>query len=132
MNFKKFVNLLPGLLALAGFLTVSHCGKKTTEAPSDSMTEKTVKADSKALSSCRPCHFLDKDQSHSVKGFGPGLMGIFNSKPVSPGIPFASWDEPSLDKWLSSPKEVKSDTKMTIKVSDPEKRKKIIEALKTL
>ncbi|MDX8409699.1 MAG: c-type cytochrome [Mariprofundales bacterium] len=59
---------------------------------------------------CKQCHFLTRTN----RKIGPGLLGIFNRKPMIQGVPFANWDAPALEQWLTSPQRVKPNTKMRI------------------
>jgi len=59
---------------------------------------------------CMPCHHL-----HLTSGsVGPGLKGIFNRPPGISGVPFARWDNASLNAWLTSPRAIKPNTTMFI------------------
>jgi len=59
---------------------------------------------------CTPCHHLDMTNVL----IGPGLLGVYGRKPTISGVPFALWDEKSLDIWLRNPRAVKPNTKMSI------------------
>ncbi len=78
---------------------------------------------------CGACHYFDKDR----KKVGPTLMGIYNRAPAIDGVPYATWDSPALDAWLTNPKAVKPKTRMGFRgISDQSKRDDIIAYLKTL
>lgn len=82
-----------------------------------------------AKGKCSSCHYFDKDQ----KKVGPPLMGIYKRTPSIEGLPFAQWDDAALDQWLTSPKAVKSNTKMAFKgIAEKSKRDDVIAYLKTL
>jgi cytochrome c len=86
-------------------------------------------AGSPALTSCTICHDIS---SAKTKKVGPPLAGIYGKKPTISGVPFAKWDDASLDKWLADAQKIKPTTAMTFKVSDAGARKAAIAALKTL
>ncbi len=76
---------------------------------------------------CGSCHSLDRN----VRKVGPSLKGIMGKKPTVAGIPFESWTEENMDRWLTSPRAVFKKTRMALPgISDPEKRKAIIDYLK--
>jgi len=78
---------------------------------------------------CGACHYFDKAR----KKVGPTLMGIYNRAPAIDGVPYATWDSPALDAWLTNPKAIKPKTKMGFRgLSDKTKRDDIIAYLKTL
>lgn len=110
----------------------------TTTEPATEPTTEVAQAEpidvKKVLRPCTPCHYLDKGADKIKSGLGPGLLGVYNRTPVifKKPFPFAKWDAAALDKWLANPKAIKKGTKMTYKVSNADKRKKMIEALKIL
>lgn len=86
---------------------------------------------------CRSCHATQAGQN----GIGPTLAGIVGSKAgAAPGYAFSPalkasgivWDRASLDTWLKGPMRMVPGTKMVIPVSDPAKRKAIIDYMETL
>ena len=78
---------------------------------------------------CANCHSLDQDRRKS----GPTLKGIFGSAPSISGVPYSTWDEPSLDEWIESPLTIKRGTRMAIPgIKSAADRQAIIEHLKTL
>ena len=81
------------------------------------------------LAACMACHDTSKAKKTLV---GPPLFGVYGRKPQSPGLPFKKLDNAALDKWLSDPSAIKSDTQMAFKVADKTERSKVIAALKTL
>lgn len=119
------------------------CGGNT---PGDGATPKSSAAPTSAaivdpappaFAVCRSCHSTQEGQN----GIGPTLGGIVGSKAgVVPGYAFSpalknsgiTWDRASLDTWLQGPMKMVPGTKMVIPVSDPDKRKAIIDYLETL
>lgn len=90
-----------------------------------------------AFAVCRSCHSTQAGQN----GIGPTLAGIVGSKAgEAPGYGFSPalkasgiiWDRTTLDTWLQGPMKMVPGTKMVIPVSDPAKRKAIIDYLETL
>lgn len=90
-----------------------------------------------AFAVCRSCHSTQPGQN----GIGPTLAGIVGSKAGDvPGYAFSpalkasgvTWDRASLDTWLQGPMKMVPGTKMVLPVSDPVKRKAIIDYLETL
>lgn len=84
---------------------------------------------------CTGCHSLDRDKE------GPRLRGVYGR--VSGSVPSFSysdglkkaailWDHQTLEKWLTNPEAVVSDTDMGFHVKDPEERKAIIDFLKSV
>jgi cytochrome c len=59
---------------------------------------------------CMPCHHLNQ-ASRSV---GPTLKGIYNRAPTITGVPFKRWDAAALDAWLSGPRKIKPNSRMTV------------------
>ncbi len=90
-----------------------------------------------AFAVCRSCHSTQPGQN----GIGPTLAGIAGSKAGDvPGYAFSpalkasgiTWDRASLDTWLQGPMKMVPGTKMVLPVSDPERRKAIVDYLETL
>lgn len=103
--------------------------KQATVSPTSEVSGDAVKGAKIAKGKCGACHYFDKDR----KKMGPSLMGVFGRAPSIDGVPFATWDAASLDEWLTDPKAVKSNTKMSFKGLDEKgKRDDIIAYLKTL
>ena len=88
---------------------------------------------------CLTCHKVDKDLGNSI---GPNLFGIFGKK-AGQVADYAytdanknsgfTWDEATLDKYLTAPMKEVPGTKMTFAgYPDAAKRKEVIDWLKTL
>jgi len=59
---------------------------------------------------CLPCHNLHSEW----KRVGPGLKDIYGRAPTISGVPFDVWDAAALDTWLSGPRKVKPNTRMSM------------------
>jgi cytochrome c len=137
-------SLVPIVFTLAGLLTA--CGGGTPDdaaspgaSPSPVATQASAIVDPAppAFAVCRSCHSTQPGQN----GIGPTLAGIVGSKAGDvPGYSFSpalkasgiTWDRAALDTWLQGPMKMVPGTKMVIPVSDPAKRKAIIDYLETL
>lgn len=88
---------------------------------------------------CLTCHKADKDAGN---GIGPNLFGVFGQKSGQvAGYNYTeanknsghTWDEATLDKYLTNPMKEVPGTKMTwAGYADAGKRKEVIEWMKTL
>lgn len=90
-----------------------------------------------AFSQCRSCHSVEPGKN----GIGPTLAGIVGTKAGEvPGFAFSpalkqsgiTWDRATLEQWLAGPTKLVPGTRMVIGVSDPVRRKEIIDYLETL
>ena len=100
----------------------------------------TAAADGKpaAFAQCAACHSTEKGKM----GIGPSLVGVYGTKSGEiAGYAFSdamkganlTWDDATLDKYLTAPMKVVPGTKMTFAgLTDAAKRKEVIEYLKTL
>jgi len=59
---------------------------------------------------CLPCHHL----TTLSRSIGPGLKDVYGRAPTINGVPFDVWDEAALEAWLSGPRKVKANTRMSI------------------
>lgn len=111
-----------------------------TAAPAPAASATVAAADGRppAFAQCAACHSVEKGKM----GIGPSLAGVFGTKSGDiPGYAFSdamksaglTWDESTLDRYLTAPAKVVPGTKMTYAgLADPAARKAIIEYLKTL
>jgi cytochrome c len=91
-----------------------------------------------AFAMCGSCHSVTPHEAR----IGPSLFGVFGRKSGSePGYEYSdamknagkTWDEPTLDKYLTDPRIDVPGTKMTFAgIEDPVRRKAVIDYLKTL
>ncbi|WP_159980827.1 MULTISPECIES: cytochrome c family protein [unclassified Novosphingobium] len=130
------------VLAIPLSLLLTACGGSAPDeaaTPSASPTPASAIVDPAppAFAVCRSCHSTQPGQN----GIGPTLAGIGGSKAGDvPGYAFSpalknsgiTWDRASLDTWLQGPMKMVPGTKMVLPVSDPAKRKAIIDYLETL
>lgn len=87
---------------------------------------------------CSLCHSPNKGENK----IGPSLFGVYGSKSAQvAGYEYSdalkslnvTWDDPTLDKWLTDPRAMASGTKMIFPgVPDAKQRQDIIAYLKTL
>ena len=84
---------------------------------------------------CSKCHALDSDKE------GPRLRGVYGRPAASiPSFSYSdalknshvTWDDASLDKWLTDPSSFVPDTYMAFHLSDAGSRKAVIDYLRTL
>jgi cytochrome c len=84
---------------------------------------------------CTGCHRLDDVRS------GPRLRGVFGRAAGSdPGFPYSNaltssrltWNESTLDRWLTDPETLMPDNDMAFRLSKPEERAEIIAYLRSL
>ncbi len=84
---------------------------------------------------CSGCHALDKDKE------GPRLRGVFGrTSGTVPSFKYSdalkaahiSWDETTLDKWLSGPEQFVPDSDMAFQLVKADERAEVIAYLKQL
>lgn len=131
-NYLKYV--LIALLSTV-LLTISGCSEDQTSDTDNSnnissfVETEMMPGATIVRRKCVNCHFVDK----KMRKVGPGLAGIYMSKPTSPGLPFEVWDEEALNVWLTDPVAVKKNTPMAISgLRDPEVRAQVIDYLKKI
>lgn len=91
-----------------------------------------------AFAQCLSCHALQPGRN----GIGPSLAGVAGRKAASvPGFAYSpaltaaglTWDRPTLDRWLTAPMQAVPGTRMIYAgMSDPARRKEVIDYLETL
>lgn len=135
------------LVALA--LSLSACGQPAPDKPADPATpaaSESVAAAPVADAGGKPASFVQCATCHAVEpgknGVGPSLAGVFGSKAGSAaGYAYTdanknsglTWDEATLDTYLTNPMKMVPGTKMTFAgMPDAAKRKEVIDYLKTL
>lgn len=129
-------------------LAVSACGKPAedkasgsdTTSPTPSASAASADAGGKpaAFAQCMACHSTEPGKN----SVGPSLAGVVGRKAGSvPGFAYSdanknsglTWDEKTLDTYLTNPMKMVPGTKMTYAgLADPAERKAIIDYLKTL
>lgn len=91
-----------------------------------------------AFNACRACHSVDKGGKN---GIGPNLNGVAGRSAASaPGFNYSpalksaklSWNDQTLDAFLTAPAKKVPGTRMPIATPDPAKRAAIIAYLKSL
>jgi len=147
---RKFV-ATGALVALA--LALSACGKpaeekaadtaapaasETTAEPSAAATTADAGGKPAAFAQCAVCHSTEAGKN----GVGPSLAGVVGRKAGSiAGFAYSdankasglTWDEKTLDIYLTNPMKMVPGTKMTFAgIPDAAKRKEVIDYLKTL
>ena len=130
------MRIVPTLLLMTLIATLTACDQESgttqqtsLEASLGSISRNSSHGAELTRKKCGSCHWLDR----SLRKIGPPLKGIYGRAPSISGVPFAVWDEASLDKWLTSPRSVKKSTRMAIPgISDAAERKAIIDYLKLI
>jgi cytochrome c len=96
-------------------------------------------AEAQFKKSCGTCHMA---MPEAAPRQGPNLFGVLGDKAGSvPGFKYSPafaagaddihWDEATLDRWLADPQSVIPGAVMFYKQADPDKRRLVIEYLKT-
>src|SRR5277367_4526130 len=121
-----------GLMACALAAAISAAGTTAAQpatAPGDS-------AHGKALyQGCQACHSIDDNdlgpKHRGVVGRPAGSVADYNYSAAlkNSGL---TWDEPTLDRWLTNPSALVPGTKMFFKIDDAQARADIIAYLKEL
>ena len=131
---------------LMGLALASCSGSKDQAAPGGETASPAAGTSAPAVAESKPIAFIPCMSCHAVtpgqNGIGPSLAGVFGRKAASaPGFEYSAamkasgktWDEATLDIYLTNPMGVVPGTRMTyMGQTDPAKRKAVIEYLKTL
>lgn len=84
---------------------------------------------------CAVCHAVDANKvgplSRGVVGRKAGTAANYNYSPAVKSLGI-TWDEASLDKWLTKPSAMATGTKMAFMLPNPQERADVIAYLKTL
>ena len=125
----------------SGLVTVIMCAALAGMAMIGAQPARAQDADAgkaQFLKSCGVCHAVEKDAAPRQ---GPNLLGIFGRKAgkiqnfkYSDALAKAdlTWDEPTLDRWIEDAAAVLPGTIMPYRQRDPDKRKLVIDFLKSL
>lgn len=127
------------IAGLAAALSLSACGKQSGEVgPGKGGPGGGDGAGKKAFAQCASCHSTKPGEN----GAGPSLAGVVGRKAGTlAGFSFSDankasgiiWDEKALDTYLTNPAKMVPGTRMSyVGIADPDKRKALIEYLKTL
>lgn len=90
------------------------------------------------VKACAVCHAVEPNAPARQ---GPHLFGVFGRKAGSlPDFKYSAalketdlvWTEETLDRWIENPQTMRPGTTMLYKQADPDKRRLVIEYLKTL
>ena len=116
----------------------SEAAAPVAETPAEAPSGPSLASAPPEFGQCVSCHSIRPD----MNGVGPTLFGVVGRKAgVLAGYSFTAanknsgltWDEATLDTYLTAPMKMVPGTKMTFAgVPDPAKRKAIIEFLKTV
>ncbi len=125
---RAVILCLSGLLLLA--LTSCEQGEKASgiiRSSLEDMQRESLPGAELTRQKCSTCHYLDRN----ITKVGPPLKGIVGHAPTISGVPFAVWDEKSLNRWLQDPTGIKPGTLMAIPgIKSATERTAIIEYLK--
>ena len=139
----RYGAIAAGMMALA----LAGCGRaKDQNAPNGETVSPAAGSSATTTTESKPVAFVPCMSCHAVtpgqNGIGPSLAGVFGRKAASaPGFEYSdalkasgkTWDEATLDAWLTNPMGMVPGTRMTyMGQSDPAKRREVIEYLKTL
>ncbi|MFC0588727.1 c-type cytochrome [Novosphingobium aquiterrae] len=138
-------------VAVFSALVLAGCGSPPDDQASGTSASPATSAEPSAAATVaaadgRPAAFAQCAACHSVEpgkmGIGPSLAGVFGTKSGAiPGYAFSeamktanlTWDEATLDRYLTAPAKVVPGTRMTYAgLADPAARKAIIAYLKAL
>lgn len=136
----RVVRTIGAMIAVAG---LAACGSSEEPAAEQAATSSEQPVSETAgppvaFAQCISCHSVKP----GVNGVGPSLHGIVGRKAAAvPGYAYSdplknaglTWDEATLDKWLTAPMTMVPGTKMVFPgMPDPARRKAVIDYLNTL
>ncbi len=138
------------IVAAAALVSLAACGKAARESddpqPGAAAPAKAIAEASQATAAEPPAAFLQCKVCHTTQPgqhlVGPSLAGVYG-KPAAgaAGYPYSaalkqaglSWDDPTLDRFLTAPMKTVPGTRMTYAgLADPAARREVIAYLKTL
>jgi cytochrome c len=143
MNSLKFAGVAGIALLLASCGGGGEQADETAEAtasavPSETVASATADTSPASFEICKACHSAKPGEN----GIGPSLAGVYGTKAGEvAGFEFSdallksglTWDDKSLDTWLTNPQAMVPGTKMSFGgLPDAAKRKEVIEYLKSI
>lgn len=142
------MRVVRAMVAAIGMAGLAACGGSQDPAADQGATQSAEPAPQVAATETAspPVAFAQCVSCHSVKagvnGVGPSLHAMVGRKAASlPGYAYSeplknaglTWDEATLDKWLTAPMTMVPGTKMVFPgITDPARRKAVIDYLATL
>jgi cytochrome c len=121
------MNKLIGMVMLAGALTTAASFAAMSNLSGDSSRGKVL------YQACQACHSIDENdlgpKHRGVVGRPAGIIAdyVYSAALKSSGL---TWDEATLDRWLTNPSALVPGTKMFYQVADAQSRADIIAFLK--
>ncbi len=136
MRSHMLTNIFLLILIIIALSACSGSEDSGSNGKADKGTVDISTADLKALpgaqltrKKCGSCHNLEGN----FRKIGPPLQGVFGRAPKISGVPYAVWDEKSLNEWIENPTRIKARTTMAIPGNkSDEERALIIEYLKRI
>jgi cytochrome c len=134
------------VIALAGVAGLAACGSSREDAAPAETASATATVAYPEMASNAPASFAQCKACHAVEpgkhGIGPSLAGVYGTRAgelagfdFSPALKASglTWDDATLDKWLTSPMMLVPGTRMTYAgMSDPAKRAELVAYIKSL
>jgi cytochrome c len=142
------MHILPKTTALAALASLAACGSPKEDAAPVGTASATAAAAAAypemaanapaSFAQCKACHAVEPGKH----GIGPSLHGVYGTKAgeiagfsFSPALKASglTWDDATLDKWLTSPMTLVPGTRMSYAgMSDPAKRAELVAYIKSL
>jgi cytochrome c len=136
----RVVRTIVAVIAIAGLAACGSSKEPASDrsaAPAEQPAAETA-GPPVAFAQCMSCHSVKP----GVNGVGPSLLGVVGRKAAAvPGYAYSeplknaglTWDEATLDKWLTAPMTMVPGTKMVFPgITDAARRKAAIDYLATL